>query len=165
MRLNSAEQIIDSLSLEPHPEGGYFRRTFTSKRTANLGPDDSGRPTLTCIYYLLTSDSPIGRLHVNRSDIVHFFHAGSPIEYRLVTPSGELKTAILGPDIDSGHQYQLHVPGGWWKASELTQGDYGLISESVSPGFDYEDMRFVSTSEIEARFPDLESALRRFAPA
>ena len=29
--LVSAEEIIDQFSLEPHPEGGWFRRTYESK--------------------------------------------------------------------------------------------------------------------------------------
>ena len=160
--MESVKQIVDSLGLEPHPEGGYFRRTYTSKTIAPIGPKHSNRPTLTCIYYLLTSDSPIGHLHVNRSDIVHFFHAGSPIEYTLVSPERDLKTIILGTDIEAGHQLQLTVPGSCWKASELVDGEYGLIGEAVSPGFAYEDMAFVSSQDVQQCFPDLADRLNRF---
>lgn len=130
-----------------------------------IGPEQADRPTLTCIYYLLTSDSPIGHLHVNRSDIVHFFQTGSPIEYTLVSPEGDLKTIILGTKIEAGHQLKLTVPGGWWKASELVDGDYGLISEAVSPGFVFEDMSFVSHQDIQQRFPHLVEKLKRFVKA
>ena len=160
--MESAKQIVDSLGLEPHQEGGFFRRTYTSQLNASIGPERSDRPTLTCIYYMLTSDSPIGRLHVNRSDIVHFFHSGGPIEYTLVSPNGELRATTLGPDIEAGHQLQLAVPGGWWKASELKASEYGLISEAVSPGFDYGDMNFVTKDGIAARFPSLAAQLLRF---
>ena len=114
---------------------------------------------------MLTSDSPIGHLHVNRSDIVHFFHSGGPIEYTLVSPNGELRTTTLGPDIEAGHQLQLAVPGGWWKASELKASEYGLISEAVSPGFVFQDMAFVSKADIASRFPTLGESLNRFVKA
>jgi predicted cupin superfamily sugar epimerase len=160
--LGSVKQIVESLDLEPHPEGGYFRRTYASKTIAPIGPNQSDRPTLTCIYYLLTHDSPIGHLHVNRSDIVHFFQGGSPINYTLVSPQGELETVILGTDIAAGQKLQFTVPGGWWKASQLIKGDYGLISEAVSPGFAFEDMAFVTEDDIVSRFPELNNRLNRF---
>ena len=90
---------------------------------------------------------------------MHFFHSGAPITYTLVSPVGELSLKTLGPDPTQGHQFQLLVPGGWWKASELTPGDYGLISEAVSPGFDPQDMRFVAKAEIQANFPMLAETL------
>lgn len=149
--MNSLQTIIETLQLEPHPEGGYFKRTYESDISAKVGPDGSDRKLISCIYYLLTHDSPIGHLHENRSDIIHFFQLGRPISYTLVSPEGEVIQAIIGPDIDQGQQLQLTVPSGWWKASELLTGEYGLISEAVSPGFEYEDMRFISKSEVNGK--------------
>lgn len=151
--MNSAREIIEYLNLDPHPEGGYFKRTYESDVLASVGPQGAKRKLLTCIYYLLTKDSPIGHLHKNRSEIVHFFQKGAPINYTLVSPEGDLSETILGPSIDRGQQLQLIVPPGWWKASELVSGDYGLISEAVSPGFEEEDMRFITKSEVN-RLPD-----------
>lgn len=157
------KHIIDSLNLEPHPEGGYFRRTYQSTATTPIGPKNASRHLLTSIYYLLTRDSPIGHLHVNRSDILHFHQGGAPIRYILLSPTGELSHFILGNDIKAGQQLQALVPGGWWKASELLESecDYGLISEAVSPGFEYEDMRFVSKADIEEDYPNFLPELER----
>lgn len=157
--MKSAQFLIDTLKLEPHPEGGYFKRVYESKRTAPIGPNDTSRFLLTCIYYLLTDESPIGHLHVNRSDIMHFYHGGAPIIYTLVSPTGELHHETLGSDLDQGQKLQLLVPGGWWKASQLESGKYGLISEAVAPGFDPEDMRFISQKEVESQFSKLSVSL------
>lgn len=35
---------------------------------------------------------------------------------------------------------QLVVPGNTWKACHLLEGKFGLITEAVSPGFEYQDM-------------------------
>ena len=110
---------------------------------------------MSSIYYLLTDDSPIGYFHQNHSDIIHYFHAGSPIEYSLISPEGVLTKHILGPDLSQGQQFQLAVKGGYWKASKLLAGPYGLISEAVCPGFEYADMKIASKRQMQSSYPDL----------
>lgn len=154
----NSQQIIQLLDLQPHVEGGYFRRTFQSAhQTQGLG-----RPVMTAIYYLLTEDSPIGHLHRNQSDILHFYQAGAALTYHLVNPAGELSRVVLGPDLMQGQQLQLLVPGGWWKATELVSGQWGLLSEAVAPGFDYADMDLASRETVLAEFPQHWLALARF---
>ena len=77
----------------------------------------------------------MGQFHFNQSDILHYFHLGDAIEYSLIHADGSLQTLVMGSDVLSGQQLQLHVPGGIWKASRLLSGSngFGLISEAVSP--------------------------------
>ncbi|WP_444996433.1 cupin domain-containing protein [Aliikangiella sp. IMCC44359] len=146
------EEIIEKLKLELHlSEGGYFKRTYESE--LNIGECNSERKLLTSIYYMLTNDNPIGYLHRNKSDIIHFYHLGSPIKYMIVTPEGKIVEKILGPDISQGERPQLIVKGGYWKASQLCSGEYGLISEAVSPGFDYADNEVASLEVFTALHP------------
>ena len=56
---------------------------------------------------------------------------------------------ILGPDIERGHKLQHWVGGDYWKASQLLEGDYALISEAVSPGFDYADQDMATPSLLQ----------------
>src|SRR3712207_260007 len=94
------ETLIGHLQLERHDEGGYFRQIYQSDWIVQVADRPGGeRFGLNTIYYLLTDDSPIGHFHRNRSDIVHFFHGGSPITYLLIFPEGRLEARILGPDI------------------------------------------------------------------
>ncbi len=148
----NASDWIDQLGLTPHPEGGYFRRTYACARTVS-GEGGAKRPLMTSIYYLLTADAPLGRLHRNRSDILHFFHAGAPLTYWLLFPDGRLERQRLGPDPLQGQVLQLKVPGGVWKASVLESGAYGLISEAVAPGFDAADREMASAAAIRQTFP------------
>ncbi len=148
------QQIIKILSLEPHPsEGGYFKRTYTSEIETSCPAGT--RKTLSSIYYMLSDDNPIGYLHKNKSDIIHYFHSGSPICYWIIHPDGQLEKQILGNDVSQCHQPQLTVEGGCWKASELLDGEYGLISEAVTPSFEYEDMELAEAPNINRLFPDL----------
>ena len=152
----SADDLIESLGLKGHIEGGFYRRTYESTGQPRISTGDSERFSMTSIYYLLTAGGPIGHFHRNQSDIVHYYHLGDPIEYVLIHPDGELQTVVMGPDPRRGHHLQLTVVGGVWKASRLTPGGvhgYGLISEAVSPGFDYRDMTLGVTSELLTAFP------------
>lgn len=156
MPLPPLEELIAVLQLREHVEGGYFRRTFQADHRAKMQTVNGERFTLTCIYYLLTHDSPIGRWHVNRSDIIHYFHLGSPITYSMIHPDGKLETVVMGPDPTQGQQLQLVVRGGVWKASHIPdakEGTYGLVSEAVAPGFDYADMTLGTRAELLAAFP------------
>ena len=149
------QQLIKKLSLEPHIEGGYFSRTYRSELTTSVPSDTKPRFLLSSIYYMLTDDRPIGLLHKNKSDIIHYFQGGSPLTYIIITPDGTLEKSLLGADLDKGQQLQLIVRGGCWKATELAIGEFGLVSEAVSPGFEYEDMELAEGSVIKELFPHL----------
>ena len=79
-----SESVIKALGLVKHIEGGYFRRTFISDYSASEEETSPGRKTMSSIYYLLNSESPVGHFHRNKSDIVHFFHMGDAIIYFLI---------------------------------------------------------------------------------
>jgi predicted cupin superfamily sugar epimerase len=154
--------LIASLALKPHPEGGYFRRTFTSDHLCTTN-NSHQRPAMSSIYYLLTDDSPVGHWHRNRSDIMHYFHLGSALRYWLISPEGKLTGVTLGPGLATGQQLQLLVPGGYWKASELAAGEFGLLSEAVCPGFVPQDMEMASAVRLAAEFPQHHAIIQRLA--
>ena len=78
----SAEELVELLNLGGHVEGGFFRRTYVADYRL-LTPEGDERLSMTSIFYLLAAESPIGHFHLNRSDIVHYFHMGDPITYYL----------------------------------------------------------------------------------
>lgn len=153
------EELISHLGLTQHIEGGYFRETYRSVTTIATSREGSDRHLLTSIYYLLTSDRPIDHFHRNQSDIVHYFQGGSSITYLLLSPAGELQRIKLGLDFTAGETPQLVVPGNYWKAAILEQGDYGLLGEAVAPGFDYRDMELAKAEDFQQSFPALWSQL------
>ncbi len=152
----SFQQIVNYLGLESHIEGGYYRQTFKASDSREITTPDGQRVTMTSIYYLLTRAEPIGHFHKNKSDIMHYFHAGDPITYYLIYPCGRLEEHVLGTDFTLGQKFQLAVPGGVWKASSIgteCNHGYGLIGEAVSPGFEYEDMELGDTQKLVDEFP------------
>ncbi|MEO1673011.1 MAG: cupin domain-containing protein [Cyanobacteria bacterium J06631_2] len=153
------QDLIQQLSLVEHTEGGYFVESYRSSQTLPTERVGGDRSLLTSIYYLLTDDRPIDHLHRNQSDILHYFQAGSPITYLMVAPTGELEKVRLGLNFAQGEVGQLLVPGGYWKAAVLESGEYGLLGETVTPGFDYRDMEIAQADTFQADFPHLWSEL------
>lgn len=148
-------EIINKLQLTEHVEGGYFARTYCSPLTISTERIPKERSLLTSIFYLLTDERPVGHFHLNKSDIIHYFHCGSPISYLIIHPDGRLEKVIMGNDLMQDQQLQLTVKGGCWKASVLHHGEYGLISEAVAPGFDFNDMEIGSKEKLKNSFPEL----------
>lgn len=160
------DQLVKALGLESHVEGGYFRQTFKSDSEPFVQTEHGQRSTMTSIYYLLTADSPVGHFHLNRSDIMHYFHTGDPITYYLLYPDGKLETKILGPDVSKGQAFQFVVKGGVWKASSIDPNGrygYGLIGEAVAPGFEYQDMQLGKTEQMISLFPQHAEMIRKLS--
>lgn len=150
MGYGTAQAILEHLRLTPHPEGGFFRRTHAA---------DTG--AFSCIYYLLTAETPRSRLHCNDASIVHLHHAGGPLEYLLLPPAGPALRVALGAP-DAGHQGQLVVPGRTWKCCHLRQGAFALVSEVVVPAFEWSGHRYARRQDVAARWPADWPALERF---
>ena len=73
--------------------------------------------------------------------------------YWLISPAGELTKHLLGTDLHQGQQMQLLVPGGYWKATMLETGEYGLLTEVVIPGFQYADMTLATAQDVQDLIP------------
>ena len=146
-KMLTAEQIVESLQLEKHVEGGYFKRTYASVKKSDPNNLDS-HAYMSSIYYLLTDESMLSYFVINKSDLILYYHGGSPLEVIFIHPSGEVETKILGLDVMNGAAPQCFCPAGVCKAYRMVGGDYCLISEAVCPEFKYEDMQMVSAEDV-----------------
>ena len=124
----SADAIIEKLGLSPHPEGGHYSQTWVA--------DNVGRPTGTCIYFLLKAGE-ISHWHTVDATEIWLYHAGAPLILSTAeTDQGPAQDHRLGPDVLNGEHPQLIVPSGHWQSARSV-GDYTLVSCTVSPGFDF----------------------------
>lgn len=148
--------VAKALDLSGHIEGGFFKRTYQANDADMINTEAGDRYLMTSIFYMLTKASPTGHFHLNKSDIVHYYHLGDPILYTLIHPDGTLEEIIMGPDVVNRQRLQLTVKGGVWKASSLLPGSegFGLISEAVTPGFDYADMTLGTETILKPLFPE-----------
>lgn len=159
MSRQEIQEIVKRLCLVAHDEGGWFRETYRAEVQSPAPAREGGsRSFMTTIYYMLDQTAPHGVLHRNISDIHHFYQGGGLLRYVTLDENGHHEEHLLGP----GHQLQLTVAGGVWKASELIEGAYGLVGEAVAPGFDYRDREIASPDEINEKYPQLHAKLSRF---
>ncbi|UWQ80710.1 cupin domain-containing protein [Leisingera sp. S132] len=123
-----ADRIIEHLGLQQHPEGGWYKETWRA--------ENEGRPTGTCIYFLLKAGESSHWHRVDATEI-WLFHAGAPLVLSLAaSDEGPAQDHLLTPDLTQGAP-QLIVPEGHWQAARST-GDFTLVSCTVSPGFQFE---------------------------
>ncbi|WP_084105958.1 cupin domain-containing protein [Demequina sp. NBRC 110056] len=136
-----------ALRLEPHPEGGWFRRTYTAATPVDT--PGGARPAATCIHYLLTPGEA-SAWHVVTSDEIWLWHGPGALELSLGgsgAEPGEATTVRLGPSVSAGDAAQVLVPAGVWQAARLAGDEECLVSCVVSPGFDFADWRLANARE------------------
>ena len=74
----SPHPLIDKLQLEPHPEGGYYRRVFESDKQVRSPVHQLPRPAMTHIYFLLL-EGQVSRFHRVLHDEIWNHYAGAPL--------------------------------------------------------------------------------------
>ena len=153
--MNKIEQLISTLKLLPHPEGGFFKETYRSNLEIRIGEPYSGKRNIsTCIYFLLTSDvfSAFHRIH--QDEIWHFYD-GSPLLLHIISPKGEYSCVKIGRKINNGEIPQFVVPAGcWFAANVLNYEDFTLLGCTVSPGFDFSDFELANRLSLIQQFPE-----------
>jgi len=132
----SVPTLAATLDLAPHPEGGWYRRTWTSAVVVDTpaGP----RPSATAVLYLLDDES---RWHRVRSAELWCWHRGGAIALRrggtADRPSAEAPVRL---DAD---RPQLEVPARTWQSAVLLGAEPALVTCVVSPGFDFADFELL----------------------
>ncbi|MDQ0791704.1 cupin domain-containing protein [Streptomyces sp. B1I3] len=144
--MGDTSPLVQHLGLEPHAEGGWFRRTWQTGPAAVPAKSRRPRPFATGIYYLL-HPGETSRWHRVRSDELWLWHLGGPLTLRLggtgTTPGKKVTAAMLGPDIEKGQQPQLLVPGDVWQTATPAGDEPTLVSCVVAPGFDPHDLEIL----------------------
>ena len=84
------ESLIAALDLAPHPEGGWYRRTWVADA------EDGARPAGSAIYYLLLGGEVSAPHRVDATELWHFYD-GDPLELRREWPDGRRDVRSSGP--------------------------------------------------------------------
>ena len=145
-----AAELIQTLHLQPHSEGGRYRRVYTS--TTQLVYNGATRPAATAIHYLLCSGE-VSRWHRIDADEIWQHHEGEALELMLFNETtGRLDHHLLGrPDAQTCTLPLVGVPAGVWQAARPL-GDYALVGCSVAPGFDFAGFMLLDpTSDVSQR--------------
>jgi predicted cupin superfamily sugar epimerase len=116
-----AQEIIRSLDLRPHPEGGWYRELHRS--ALRVTTSHASRCALTSIYYLLQHHER-SRWHTVEADEIWHFYAGAPLELFAYEPiAGRFVRRVLAPPATrtepAGAQSEpaAVIPAGTWQAA------------------------------------------------
>lgn len=152
----TAEELIKAYGLEPHVEGGYFRRVYQHPK------EHDGRPMASAIFYLLKSGQ-VSRFHRLKSAEFWLYHAGSSLLIHRLSADGSLQTDRLGLQMHNGESPQLTVPADTIFGAEVAErGSFCLVSCVVVPGFDFRDFELLDPHELMAQFPQHQELWQRF---
>jgi predicted cupin superfamily sugar epimerase len=138
-----AAELIETLALVPHPEGGFYRQVYRSPHMVQPHDDRETRSALTAIYFLLARGQQ-SRWHRVRSDEIWTHLEGSPVTLHLFDGSIVSRVVV---------ERMYVVPADVWQAAE-PGGDYSLVACFVAPGFEFADFSMMSEEpDVVARLP------------
>lgn len=142
-----AQHYIKTLSLLPHPEGGFYKETYRSLEKISLKHGE--RNYSTAIYFLLEKNN-FSAFHKIKSDELWHFYSGDTLEVIEITSEGKLKITDLGPG-----NFQYCVPAGNWFGSRVKAGgNFSLVGCTVAPGFDFSDFEMAKRENLLKEFPE-----------
>jgi predicted cupin superfamily sugar epimerase len=122
-----------TLGLEPHPEGGWYARTWSAPDSVTV--DGRTRPAATLIVFLLPAGE-FSAWHRVSSTEFWIFNGLAPVALQL-GGTGDSPVVETEHVIDAGSP-QLQIPANVWQRTLPSDAD-ALVSCMVSPGFDFAD--------------------------
>jgi predicted cupin superfamily sugar epimerase len=160
-------QIIEKYQLQPHPEGGYYARHFTSNLSVKSTDADrfagESRKAGSAIYYLLCGDE-FSAFHKLKSDELWHYYSGSPVKIYLIDALGKLSSYSLGdPSKHSESQFQVIIPADLWFAAEvIDKKSFSFLGCSVSPAVEVKDFELADRETLSAHYPAHAEIINRF---
>jgi predicted cupin superfamily sugar epimerase len=161
-----ALELIATLGLELHPEGGFFVESYRAPVEVSAASHPEARPASTAIYFLVTIDAPSTQLHRLRSDEIFHLYEGGPLEIVRLFADGGADVARLGLDLAAGERPQVAIPSGTWFGTELAPGaSHCLVGCTVAPGFSFGDFELLegltAHDALQRRFPAMATRIER----
>ena len=141
---------IETLQLEPHLEGGYYRQLY--------GNDATGKKDISTIYYMLTSSdiSAFHRLHGVTE--IWYYHAGEPLNLYVIDTEGHLTVLQLSP---KGEMQVVIHPEEWFAAEIPSKKGYCLVGCAVAPAFSFENFELGHKDALLQEFPQYAEIIER----
>ena len=160
------QDLISFYGLLPHPEGGFYKRTYTADQVISkdcLGDEfDGERLISTAIYYLLTPGT-FSAFHRIKSDELWHFYNGTSLNIHVIHSTGNYEILKLGDNLLNGESFQHLVKAGSWFASVPSNPDeYSFVGCTVSPGFDFNDFELADRELLSNDYPQHDMLIKSF---
>lgn len=157
--MKTFEEWKKLLDLQPHPEGGFYRRTEESSEKVSLNGKE--RALYTSIYFLIREGNP-SHFHRLTADEIWYYHAGESLSVHCIYPDGRFEEVRLGLDIANGERLHFTVPKGTIFGSSVPSG-YSLVSCLVAPGFEFSDFELFTQADLLKDYPHYHEIIEKLA--
>lgn len=165
MSVQVIEELVQTYSLLPHPEGGYYKETYRSKDTVASGSGmirfGGERSMSTAIYFLITAGN-FSAFHRIKSDEIWHFYTGGALMVHVLHEDGRYEQIKVGNNPAAGEVFQAVVPAGAWFASECAHDvAFSFVGCTVSPGFGFADFELAYADALIQGYPDHATLIQR----
>lgn len=130
MSTAEVKKLIETLGMQPHPEGGWYAETWRDT------PADGSRGTITQIFYLLEVGDLSAWHRVTDATEIWHWHAGAPLALTLSSNGHDAEAHTMGGDVLAGQKPHVVVPANWWQTAE-SLGHWTLVGCTVAPAFEF----------------------------
>jgi predicted cupin superfamily sugar epimerase len=131
--------LAESLDLEAHPEGGWYRRTWTAPARAQLSGGRDLAAASAILFHLPAGEA--SAWHRVRADELWIAQVGRvtlEVGGTGPAPADVTTLTIVGVDMAAGDAPQMVVPSGTWQRTRPGEAD-ALVTCVVSPEFHFDD--------------------------
>lgn len=158
---NKINKIIEMYNLEPHIEGGYYKRYYESENYV-IKDNQEQCKSGSAIYYLLTKKD-YSRFHSISSDEIWHYYSGGILEIHEINIHGQYNIHYLGDKLKYSHaEFSICMKKGSIFAAKLHKGSYILAGCSLHPEFIMKDFRLYSYDEIIQLYPKYITHINKF---
>ncbi len=143
----TVEKIKQKFELEPHPEGGFYKRTYLSENNS-----------FSSIQFLLVKDS-FSAFHKIKADEQWNWYCGDEVIIHEIDTNGNYHQTTLS---EEKLNFQYVVKGGNWFASEcIGEHGFALCGCTVVPAFHFDDFELGNQKELLQLFPQHLDIIKR----
>ena len=157
-------ELIRSLGLAPHPEGGWYRETWrTPERVvAERGAGSVARSAATGILFFLEAGAR-SRFHRIDAEELWCWQRGGVVAVHVLEAEGRLRTLRVGPPEVPGTTLHAAVPAGAWFAA-MPEDAGALVTCIVAPGFEFSAFELAGRETLTAQWPAHAALIAEFTP-
>jgi hypothetical protein len=135
------KDIIQKFELEPHPEGGFYKRTYASENNS-----------FSSILFLLVKDNFSAFHKIKSNEQWNWFYGDDIVIHEIDTKGNYQKTILSNKNEQLAFQYV--VKGGHWFASEcIGEHGFALCGCTVVPAFHFDDFEMAKRNDLVQQFP------------
>ncbi len=148
--MSTDQRLIQKFKLQPHPEGGYYRRTYTSSDQR-----------FSSILFLLTKNN-FSAFHKIDSDEQWNWYSGDAIHIHEIDTEGNYTLTQLTNEIGNENFQYVVKSGNWFAAESVGHEGFSLCGCTVIPAFDFSNFELAAYNILLQKYPQHDVILRRF---